>query len=64
MNVIIDINPAKWNKFVPATGLRVMSPEEGMATLTPGSDICVMNSNYLGDSQDDERPIQPYRSGA
>ncbi len=47
VNVLIDINPAKWSKFVPATGLRVMSPEEGMATLTPGSDICVMNSNYL-----------------
>jgi hypothetical protein len=47
VNVLIDINPAKWNKFVPATGLRVMSPEEGMATLAPGSDIYVMNSIYL-----------------
>jgi hypothetical protein len=47
VNVLIDINPVKRNKFVPATGLRVMSPEEGLATLAPGSDICVMNSNYL-----------------
>ncbi len=47
VNVLIDINPAKCGKFVPATGLRVMSPEEGMATLAPGSDICVINSNYL-----------------
>ena len=47
VNVLIDINPAKCSKFVPATGLRVMSPEEGMATLALGSDICVMNSNYL-----------------
>jgi hypothetical protein len=47
VNVLIDINPAKWSKFVPATGLRVMSPEEAMATLAPGSDIYVMNSNYL-----------------
>jgi len=47
VNVLIDINPAKCGKFVPATGLRVMSPEEGMSTLVPGSDIHVMNSNYL-----------------
>ncbi|CNJ13205.1 Uncharacterised protein [Mycobacterium tuberculosis] len=47
MDVLIDINPAKCGKFVPATGLRVMSPEDGMATLAPGSEICVMNSNYL-----------------
>jgi len=44
VNVLIDINPAKCGKFVPATGLRVMSPEDGMATLATGSDICVMNS--------------------
>jgi hypothetical protein len=47
VDVLIDINPAKCGKFVPATGLRVMSPEEGMAALAPGSDIFVMNSNYL-----------------
>jgi hypothetical protein len=47
VDVLIDINPAKCGKFVPATGLRVMSPEDGMATLAPGSEICVMNSNYL-----------------
>lgn len=47
VNALIDINPAKCGKFVPTTGLRVMSPEEGMATLATGSDICVMNSNYM-----------------
>ncbi|WP_205877814.1 class I SAM-dependent methyltransferase [Mycobacterium camsae] len=47
VDFLIDINPAKCSKFVPATGLRVMSPDEGMAALAPGSDICVMNSNYL-----------------
>jgi hypothetical protein len=47
VNVLIDISPAKCGKFVPATGLRVTSPEEAMATLAPGSTICVMNSNYL-----------------
>lgn len=47
VDVLIDINPAKHGKFVPATGLRVISPDEALTTLTPGSDICVMNSNYL-----------------
>lgn len=47
VDMLIDINPAKCGKFVPATGLRVASPEEGMAALKPGSDIYVMNSNYL-----------------
>lgn len=47
VSILIDINPAKCGKFVPATGLRVRSPEEGMAALAPGSDIWVMNSNYL-----------------
>jgi hypothetical protein len=47
VNVLIDIDPAKGGKFVPGTGLRVTPPEEAMATLAPGSDICVMNSNYL-----------------
>jgi Methyltransferase domain len=47
VDILIDINPAKCGKFVPATGLRVMSPDEAMTKLAPGSDICVMNSNYL-----------------
>lgn len=47
VDVLIDISPAKCGKFVPATGLRVMSPDEGMAALAPRSNICVMNSNYL-----------------
>jgi hypothetical protein len=47
VEVLIDINPGKCGKYVPATGLRVMSPEEGAAILAPGSEILVMNSNYL-----------------
>ncbi len=36
VNVLIDINPAKCGKFVPATGLRVMSPQEGLAYARAG----------------------------
>jgi hypothetical protein len=47
VDALIDINPAKCGKFVPATGLRVMSPVEASTTLPVGADICVMNPNYL-----------------
>jgi hypothetical protein len=47
VELVIDINPAKQGKFLPATGLKVLSPEEGLARLPTGSTIHVMNSNYL-----------------
>jgi hypothetical protein len=47
IETLIDINPAKYGRFVPATGLRVTSPGEGMATIPFGSEICVMNPNYV-----------------
>ena len=47
VEILIDVNPAKWGKFVPGTGLRVLPPHEGTDALSPGEQICVMNSNYL-----------------
>lgn len=44
---VIDINPAKQGKYLPATGLLVQSPDKGLATLSKGATIYVMNSNYL-----------------
>jgi SAM-dependent methyltransferase len=44
---VIDISPGKQGRFLPATGLRVMSPAEGLADLPDGSSIYVMNPNYL-----------------
>lgn len=44
---VIDINPAKQGRYLAATGLRVMSPAEGLADLPEGSEIHVMNPNYL-----------------
>ena len=44
---VIDINPAKQGRYLAATGLRVLSPEEGLAGLPKGSRIYVMNPNYL-----------------
>lgn len=44
---MIDINPSKQGKFVPGTGIEVLSPDEGTAELPAGATIYVMNSNYL-----------------
>jgi hypothetical protein len=44
---VIDINPAKQGKYLPATGLRVHSPAEVLPALEAGATIYVMNSNYL-----------------
>ncbi|OBG84435.1 methyltransferase [Mycobacterium sp. E802] len=49
VSVLIDISPSKRGGFIPATGVQVMSPGDGMEALEPGSDICVMNPNYLGE---------------
>ncbi|PWK59645.1 class I SAM-dependent methyltransferase [Roseicyclus mahoneyensis] len=44
---VIDINPAKQGRYLPATGLRVLSPDEGLRGIEPGATILVMNPNYL-----------------
>lgn len=47
IEIVIDVNPGKQGKFLPATGIRVHSPDEGTSKLAGGSDIVVMNGNYL-----------------
>ena len=51
VDVVIDINPAKQGKFIPATGLEVMSPEKGLDGVPAGTIIHVMNPNYLDEIQ-------------
>jgi SAM-dependent methyltransferase len=46
---ITDINPAKQGKFLPALGLRVDPPETALRALPHGSDVLVMNPNYLAE---------------
>ena len=43
----IDINPAKQGKYLPVSGLKVLSPDEASNKLSPHDFIFVMNSNYL-----------------
>jgi hypothetical protein len=47
VDAVIDVNPAKQNKFLPVTGWRISSPEAAVAALPLGADILVMNGNYL-----------------
>jgi hypothetical protein len=47
VDIVIDINCAKQGKYLPATGLRVISPERALAELPNDAVIYVMNSNYL-----------------
>jgi SAM-dependent methyltransferase len=47
IDAVIDINPAKQGKYLAGSGLQVKAPEEVMRLLPDGSDIFVMNGNYL-----------------
>lgn len=47
VDFVIDINPAKQGNYLPSTGLRVDTARDVLSRLEPGSDIFVMNGNYL-----------------
>jgi len=47
VDAVIDINPAKQNRYLPGTGLRVSAPEEVLPGLADGATIYVMNPNYM-----------------
>jgi hypothetical protein len=47
VDIAIDISPAKQGRYLPATGVEVVAPEEAFARLPPGADITIMNPNYL-----------------
>ena len=46
---VIDISPAKQGRYLPGSGLPVLAPREGLARLSVGSEIYVMNRNYLNE---------------
>jgi len=47
IRTVVDINPAKQEKYLPASGLQVQAPDQVLPGLESGSIILVMNSNYL-----------------
>jgi SAM-dependent methyltransferase len=46
---VIDINPAKQGKYLPATGLKISSPEDALSSMVEEDIIFVMNSNYMAE---------------
>mgnify|MGYP001375346283 CR=1 FL=1 len=46
---VVDINPAKQNQYLSVSGQRVMKPVEAMQQFPEGSDVIVMNPNYLSE---------------
>jgi hypothetical protein len=57
VDAVIDVNPAKQDQYLPATGLRVLSPEDALELYRAGTAIYVMNSNYL----DEIKAMSKYR---
>ena len=47
VDMVIDLNPAKQNRYLPLTGLQVHSPEDAISKLPDHAVIYVMNSNYI-----------------
>jgi SAM-dependent methyltransferase len=46
LDFAIDINPAKQGRFLPSTGLQVLSPQAAISKLPKGANIFIMNCNY------------------
>ena len=44
---VVDVNPTKQGKFLPVTGLQVLSPEWFLRKYHDGATVYVMNSNYI-----------------
>lgn len=59
---VIDINPDKQGRYLPATGLLVTSPAAGLEGLSQGTTIHVMNPNYLQEIQAMAGPGFNYRA--
>jgi SAM-dependent methyltransferase len=49
IDIVIDINPAKQGKYIAGTGLQINSPAQVINTIHDGTDLFVMNSNYLSE---------------
>src|SRR5690606_8792552 len=47
VDVVIDINPAKQNRYLPGTGLKVSAPADAISRLPDGATVYVMNPNYM-----------------
>jgi hypothetical protein len=62
IDAIVDINPAKQNKYIAVTGMLVESPEEMLKRLDTELDILVMNPNYLDEIRQQSGDRHLYRT--
>jgi len=46
LGFVVDINPAKWSKFVPGTSIPIHSPEYLFKSIEPSDAVIVANPNY------------------
>lgn len=60
INTAVDINPAKQGRYLPVTGVKVLSPEDFMKSKA-NSVIYVMNSNYYAEIKDMTKNSFEYR---
>ncbi len=49
VDFIIDINPSKQGRFLPCTGLKILSPAKAKKSIVKGATVYVMNPNYLSE---------------
>jgi SAM-dependent methyltransferase len=49
VDTIIDINPAKQDKYIAGTGIKIDSLSQAINTIPNGADVFVMNSSYLSE---------------
>lgn len=52
IDTAIDINPAKQNKYMAMSGVKIISPSDFMLTENNGTIIYIMNSNYYSEIVD------------
>jgi len=49
VDYVVDINPEKVGKFLPCSGIEVISPQQFVSVASPGTRVLVMNPNYLNE---------------
>jgi hypothetical protein len=52
MEYYFDINPSQQGKYIAGTGIKISSSSQAIDTIPIGSDVFVINGNYLAEIND------------
>jgi hypothetical protein len=52
ISTAIDINPAKQGKYMPVTGIPIVSPSRAFEEISAGTQVIIMNPNYENEIRD------------